>query len=121
MEKITGERIRQKEAVAIYDAAEASDWAAGGPEDVDFVDILKNSCMSCKLAFGGDSVRISPSKSVQEQDYYVRKGLVSARFMCTKCYSRQEGNTSARHATEAGRRTLLMDKIVKELLSNTKA
>lgn len=55
--------------------------------------IAENSCMMCGKMFGFGEARIVPPQRVQEQDPYIREGLVSRRYICTSCYERTASST----------------------------
>ncbi|MGC8710395.1 MAG: hypothetical protein ACP5RF_02190 [Candidatus Micrarchaeia archaeon] len=62
-------------------------------ERKDLAHIAENSCMMCGKMFGFGEARIVPPQRVQEQDPYIKEGLVSRRYICTSCYERTASST----------------------------
>ncbi|MGC8662512.1 MAG: hypothetical protein ACP5RT_01865 [Candidatus Micrarchaeia archaeon] len=73
--------------------------------------IANNTCMICGKKFSIHEVRIVPPQVVQEQDPYVRDGIVASRCMCENCYE-----SMASQARESMKRGWKGREIIKNLV-----
>lgn len=74
-------------------SADGREYENEAAERKDLAHIAENSCMVCGKMFGFGEARIVPPQRVQEQDQYIKEGLVSRRYICTQCYERMASGT----------------------------
>ena len=60
----------------------------------------EGSCMLCFRSFGISENRIVPPKRMQDRDYFVRRGILPARYVCMNCFNRSR-NASVPRVTRA--------------------
>ena len=56
----------------------------------------QNSCMLCFRRFGVLENKIVPPKRMQDRDYFVRRGILAARYVCTNCFNKSARGTPPR-------------------------
>jgi hypothetical protein len=76
-----------------------------GSEARDLAYLMENSCISCDRVLPKYSVRIVPSRYMQERDSYVKSGLAARRLLCTECY----GTMSRSHKRRMSQSPLAQD------------
>ncbi len=55
---------------------------------------VESSCMLCFKKFGLMDNRIIATATMQNRDYFVRKGIVSSRYICLDCFNKENDRRS---------------------------
>lgn len=77
-------------------ASDGRKYLVSEAEEKDLKRLIESSCMHCSKALARDEIKVVPPQSIQEQDHYVSKGIVSRRVMCTGCYEKMTSSTRER-------------------------
>ncbi len=110
------------EAIASkYCAADGRIYDTKSAEEKDLAYIAENTCMVCGRRFRNGEVKIVPPQMVQDQDIYVKNGIVAKRYICTDCYDNMTSQTRERIKSEykqeiEGIRSKIIKSLVKGML-----
>lgn len=85
-------------------------------EEKDLKFIAENTCMVCGKRFKKGEIKILPPEAVQQQDFYVRTGIVSKRYMCVSCHERMTSDTREKIKSEYRESIEGENKIIKTLV-----